>query len=123
LIRAITGTGKLRTASQARCVLVAEASAWSRSNSAISARLVPPTKERSPAPVITTARRLSSCFSCVMTSMKRSFPATPSALRFVGLLKVTRAMRPASPRSSYSSSTSEAGSASVVAVMGFLLLE
>ncbi len=70
LIRAITGTGHVRTASHMRWVRVADDSAAAWSNPVISARSVPATNDFSPAPVITTARSDPSWRRPVISSMK-----------------------------------------------------
>src|SRR5216683_1503061 len=71
-MRAMTGTGSRRTASQARWSSVMKSRALPSSSAAMSRMSAPPMKARSPAPRSTTARKLSSSPSAVSW-----FPSAP----------------------------------------------
>src|SRR5271169_5288352 len=96
-MRAMTGTGSRRNASQQRCtdVMNLRAAAWS--SSAMSA---PPTKARPPAPVRIASRSCGSAASPDAVSTISSISAELRLLSLPGLSIVSRAIWPPSGRSS-----------------------
>src|SRR5690606_23532733 len=114
-MRAITGTGRRRTASQQRCTRVMNARPPPGSVIApISSMSAPPTKAFGPAPVRTTARSASSAASCSNTATKASITAAFMVFRRRSLSIVTRATRPPSPLCSNSSLTRRASPETIV---------
>src|SRR5690349_16997182 len=94
-MRAMTGTGKRRAASQARWSSVMNSRALASSSAAMSRMSAPPMKARSPAPRSTTARRVSSRPSAVSCSPRAAMSARLRTLSFPGWSTVTCATRAA----------------------------
>src|SRR5579875_404730 len=98
-MRAMTGTGSRRKASQQRWTSVMKPRAPSRSSAAISPISAPPTKACPPAPERTTSRNPGSPASASAAATSRSSRARPRLLRFARLSIVTCATRPPSASS------------------------
>src|SRR6266852_3139745 len=94
-MRATTGTGSRRAASQARWSSVMKSRALPSSSAAMSRMSAPPMKARSPAPRSTTARKLSSSPSAVSWFPSAPMSARSRMLSLPGWSTVTWAMRPA----------------------------
>ena len=93
LMRAITGAGKRRTASQQRWTWVMKCLAPSASRPDISPMSAPPTKARSPAPVSTSACKSASRANSARQATKACISALFRLLARRGLSIVTRQMR------------------------------
>src|SRR6185312_332999 len=94
-MRAMTGTGKRRAASQARWSSVMNSRALVSSSPAMSRISAPPMKARLPAPRSTTARKPSSRPSAVSCSPSAAMSARLRMLSLPGWSTVTCATRPA----------------------------
>src|SRR6185437_13882479 len=99
-MRAMTGTGKRRAASQARWSSVMNSRALVSSSPAMSRISAPPMKARLPAPRSTTARKPSSRPSAVSCSTSAAMSARLRMLSLPGWSTVTWATRPAARSSS-----------------------
>src|SRR5260370_343952 len=87
-IRAMTGTGRRRNASQQRCTRVMNSRALVWSSPASSPISAPPTKARSPAPLTTRSRNRGSAPSAVTASMISPISARWSECSLAALAEV-----------------------------------